>query len=1298
MKGADLMELENNTAQCPEGNADTLLAQIVDGMTPDQQNAVKLKDRNLLVSAAAGSGKTYTLTKRIIKSILIDRKDISRLLVVTFTRASAADLKSKISKAISDAAAKYPEDPHLQEQLLKMGNAHISTIDSFLIEPVKANFEKLGLSSSWRMADDAELASLRDRIMQKTLDHFFKKCDPLANGSLSPVGYRSRYTELIGVITQARESSKILPTFWEIYKKLITAPRALEQLYDNAQRLRENARKDFFETREGQALRQELISEVEMIWRTFKKHSADMQSDPFVASKYTADFDDNAILCHTLLNVIENGNYEQVCEAFKTYKPSDITRIPTKEKTDRSIYYHKQRSDLNTKVKKLATVNLFKSAEELSALFETYAEMCTLIYEILTMFEKEYMAEKRRREVCEFSDIPRFMMRLLMDDDGNLTEYASSLAASYDEVYIDEYQDVNQLQDAIFSIIGKGHRFMVGDIKQSIYGFREAEPQIFTDYRRHFVKYNEKNDVLPATADDGTTVYMSANFRCDKNIIDFANTVCSGVFNTFAESIGYSDDEDKLYFQKKTPEGYVSPKVVIDIIQTPTEDKSEADADSGIDVDDDRESGEDDSSNLSDEAIIVANRIVEILKTKAIEDKERAEKAKNNPQNEEKVKKEEEKKPYVAVLVRKKSHIKPIASALASLGVNYSLPSKSELFEDPDMIYLVNLLSVVDNPRSDLPLFHILTTSTRSCAAVLTVEEAVKVRKSSSSSKSLYDAMIEYGTNGKDEDICSKCEHFVEQIRKIKTNSCKTSADKLIKSLISYPDYSALASTEAYTYVYDSACKFVKNTWSSLYSFIHYFNDLMETGESGSEPGQKNKEDVVIMTAHQSKGLEFKACFLFGFGKQFVGNQASPIIFNKDLGPSMKLPPLPDNEDILKSIRKRSENNPIYQTVNKYIKQKELEEEARIFYVALTRASERLYISATMPGSMTFERYKSKLASCADRDYEIKKSTTYIKWVLMNLPSEDTGIYTVNVHNKGEVSLLPPAEAIIEQTEEKISESDTVFAKLLSSPYKKDDADSNLATIPSKIAASKANVGLIDSIFSDIPESIVGAESDEKDVGTANETLKSLERKIKAFSSSKATFDDLLEINKKPTAAEIGTATHAILQYCKYDNVEKYGLEAEIERLVNDKFITKRTANIVNRNNLKKFFTSDLYAIIRKKKNIYREFHFGMFRDAADFAESEDNKKRVKNKRIFVQGSIDLLIETEDGELIICDYKTDRITKEDISTPNGLENKMKETHGGQLSQYKYAVKQIFGRDVGRTFIYSVPIGVAIEIK
>ncbi len=1239
--------------------------------TKAQQAAMNTRGQTLLVSAAAGSGKTFTLTQRIIKRIIEEGVDISSLLIVTFTRAAAGELRAKISKALAEAIAEHPDDKHLQKQMLKLGSAHISTIDSFFSDPVRANFEKLGLPASMRLSDKAELSSLQEDTMKEVLEGFFERCDEFSDGNLSSVGFRSLFSDLVGIISVARDSSALIPTLLNIYGKLITAPEGIGQLKKHAERMQMSASLDFLETDEGRIVRAELCSLIRYVASTFEKCCGDMATDPVLKEKYIPCFDANAELCRSLLRVTESENYGTVRAAFDAYAPSRIPSLKKDESTEISEYYKNLRGKkLNPAIKNTAKEFLYAEPSEISFWYEQGAKLCLLIFNILSEYERRYSEEKLSRGLCEFSDMPKFMLRLLQNEDGSPSEYAKSISADFNEVYIDEYQDVNEIQDRIFEIIGGSHRFMVGDIKQSIYGFREAEPSIFADYRKNFAPYGEN-----APADrGGSTIFMSNNFRCDENVVKFTNLVCAKIFSAFSESIGYTSDDDLIFSKEKPFEDYQSPKVTVNLIQ-PAQAEDEDDEDVSAAP----------TSNLYDEAIVVANEIARLIRE--------GKKADGTPIR----------ASDIAVLVRSHSHAKPLIANLNKLNVKCSTSSKSALFDGEEMRFLVDLLSVIDNPRRDVPLYHVLTAAIGETEALFSLEEVVIIRRHAPASKSLFDAILDYVGEDVDSSISKKCREFASDIQRLREISSKLSADKLLRVIGNHEKYQAACTGEAYTYLYDCACKYVKTSWNGLCAFLSYFKKLIEKGESGAEPAKSDPDSVTIMSIHQSKGLEFNTCFLFGLAKQFSSEDSkSPLLFTKELGISPKLPPREDeNSDRIDAIRVRYKNNMLFQSANKLIKRKQLEEEARIFYVALTRARERLYLSATL--NKPIPEYFAEIEGNADKTYGIKSSKNYIRQTLLALSEYSDGekdrIFEIKSFDKGKNSLVAPfGRSAALSASAAADESSKELAMLLSQKNALSDEDKILALIPAKVAASKISPSMLDdSVFIPIPtgEAFAIGEDDPSEQNRDNAIQ--IKRRIDLMRSQSVSFDDLLEVNKKPTAAERGTATHLFLQYCNYQNAAQNGIDAEIERLRNKRFISDRVAEIINRKHLSGFFESELFAFIKGAKKIHREFHFRMFRPASDFTENERTKELVSDKKIFVQGSIDLIIESADGEIILCDYKTDRISPEQRADHALLVESMREKHGYQLGEYRHAVEKIFGKAPSKVFIYSVPIGKIVEL-
>lgn len=1267
--------------------------------TTAQTNAMNARGRALLVSAAAGSGKTFTLTRRIIDSIINDEsKTLSRMLIVTFTRSAAAELKKKISDALSEALAIHPDNAHLQNEILHLGSAHISTIDSFFMAPVKANFEKLGLPASLRLADEAELSPLRDSIFKDTLEIFFNERSGLCDGSLAEVGHFSHYTDLLSLIIGIRDSSKLIPTLISFYTKTLTVPGGVELIKKCADRLRGSAAIDFFDTLEGEIIRKEtknvIISTAErvaalrdQVISIYEDELGRAQGSPpafalALKTKVAPALEEDIATCKALLPELEK-QFKDCRNAINSLKFGKYPTLKDDNWSEYSDSYRKLRLKVLQPVKDLKSDFFCYTDEQLAEHYETTAKMCELLYDLLSEFDRRYSAEKLSRGVCEFSDMPKFMLKLLQNEDGSPTELAISMSEQYDEVYIDEYQDVNAIQDRIFEIIGGDRRFMVGDIKQSIYCFRDAEPSIFASYRMKFPEYDEKHpDVIPDCG--GNSIFMSENFRCDQGVIDFVNKVCDVIFSSFADSIGYNAENDMLRFNKKSAHFDPAKKVIINIVEPPVVadgegEESEEAVSEGYEADENED-------KLYDEAVLCANEIARLIRDK----------------NELNADGTPVRAGDIAILVRGHKQIDVMAEVLSRLGIKYVTNAKNELLSSNEMKLLADILTIIDNPREDIPLCRVLSASLPSYSPIMSLDDVVTIRSFSGKEASFFDALSFYAQNGDEEALASKCESFITSLDSLRRLSARVSADKLLRAVSRNDTFASLCETDAYTYLYNHACKYVKSSWNGLYSFITYFKSLMEKGDSNSDPIKAQRDEVTIITMHQSKGLEYNVCFLFGLGKEFnVRDLSAPIIFNRELGISMKLPKShDDDDDVFSKTQVKREENIIWRASTILAKNKLFEEEARIFYVAMTRARERLYLSATL--TKPYEEIREKLsANARDLMNEVRNGKSYIRWTMLALLSEgrDNDLFEVKVFPRNNVP--PLADRItreeVDSSAYGITEEDKDFAKALLSPHGESEEEKLMAMIPAKVAASKVSPTMLDdSVFIPTPTGDLFSDSDEDKGEQSSDNTDRIKKRIELMRSRRVDFESLLEVNKKPTAAEKGSAAHLILQYCDYEKLSENGLDAEIERLVSDRFITRRVADIVNREQLSGFFSSRLFDLILNAKKVRREFRFGLFRSAADFTAREELKNTILDKKIFVQGSIDLLIETDDG-IILCDYKTDRISDEERADRELLINNMREKHAGQLEEYRFAVRSIFGEEPIKTYIYSVPLGEVVEI-
>lgn len=1277
--------------------------------TQAQTDAMTASGRALLVSATAGAGKTYTLTHRIINKLLDDPKaTLSRMLIVTFTRSAAGELKAKIAKALSEELEKNPSNPRLQKELINLGSAHISTIDSFFSAPVKANFEKLGLPASMKLADDAELSPIRDTIMNDVLDKFFKERSGINEEELSAVGHRNSYIDLLSLLTASRDSSGLVPSLTSFYYKLLSSPNGVNQLKISAQRMANSATEDFFDSEEGKIIKAHAASVVDYATIRLKKtlenvyETADRlltvacddvatQQATAIKIKVSESFGKDITNCCSLASRL-SGNYSDAKDFIKDFKFDNYVSLKGNDKSEEADHFKNLRTKIVAPVKALSGSFFSYSEEDIARHFNSCADMCNTLADILLEFDRRYCAEKLARGICEFSDMPKFMLQLLQNPDGTPTALAESMAKDFDEVYIDEYQDVNAIQDRIFDLIGGSRRFMVGDIKQSIYGFRDAEPSIFAKYRKQFPQYDPNNTAV-GISQGGNAIFMSENFRCDETVIDFSNEVCSEIFTAFAESIGYDDKNDRLKFAKedKNSPNYKQPqKVKVMLVQPPSEavdsNAEEIDPEAQIPASSSKPAEDDDVSKYADEATVVVNEIVRLIRDKQETNRDGS---RIRPGD-------------IAVLVRKKLLIPLITHALSKAGIKYASGAKTEVLEAGEMKTLVDLLTVIDNPRDDIPLCRVLTAEL-SESPIMTLSDVVGIRHTCDRSKSLYDALLAYADVGEDKALAEKCKGFTKTLTDFRLLSSRVSADKLLRAISRCDLFTNLCNSEAYTYLYVRACNYTKNAWNGLYAFLSYIKKLVEKGESSSEPVNAKEDEVTIITMHQSKGLEYKVCFLFGLSKEFnMQDLRAPLIFSRDLGLSAKLPaPHEEDLDIFGKAQKNREENLLWRSATLLIKDQLLEEEARVFYVALTRAKERLYLSATLSKSFD-EELEEKYKSCYDITHEIKAGKSYITWTLLKLSQlgRHTEFYDIETFTKGSIPPLSTriTKEDIDSNAYGITELDKEFAAMINEPHGESDEEKLLSMIPAKVAASKASHSMLDeSVFLTTPAGKHFSDSEEGASEQPSDTSEQIKNRIALMRSKKVDFDSLLEENKKPTAAEKGSAAHLILQHCDFDNLAANGLDSDIDRMVNDRFITKRTADIVDRKQLAGFFGSDLFTMIRNARQIKREFQFGMFRSADAFTQNESMKKLVSEKKIFVQGSIDLLIETKDGEIILCDYKTDKISTEEKADRELLVSNMRKKHKNQLDEYSFAVKEIFGKAPIKVYIYSIPLGEMLEL-
>ena len=467
------------------------------GFTDTQNKAIDMRNKTILVSAAAGSGKTTTLTERIIR-LLTDCQnpaDIGRFLIVTFTNASAADLRAKITSAVSKALAADPANAHLNRQLLKLGSAHICTMDSFYLDVVKENFQSLGIGASVRIIDPNQREILMTEIMSALVSARYEES--------------SDFADAMDCFMDSRGSSKVEEELIALYTKLSGYPEFIEFLKTDGEMLEKEAKAirsfclDFFNY--ARPVLNSLCDEAET---EFPSYSPSISFDrDHMTNTYDA---------------IAQGDYNRAYDLFSSY--ANVGRARVKKKSVESVAFANKQDTIRNDYERLRNKFFSQSEESCRLLLERNALFCRETYSLLCEFHRLFSEKKRSMGVLDFEDNKRMSLRLFVDKDLNPTEYAKEFSRRFDAIYIDEYQDTDMVQDTIFRAISRSdNRFMVGDIKQSIYRFRGANPTVFAGYKNSFPDADE------ATGDE-CAIYMSENFRCDDGVINLTNAVSGFVF------------------------------------------------------------------------------------------------------------------------------------------------------------------------------------------------------------------------------------------------------------------------------------------------------------------------------------------------------------------------------------------------------------------------------------------------------------------------------------------------------------------------------------------------------------------------------------------------------------------------------------------------------------------------------------------------------------------------------------------------------------------------------------------------
>ena len=1223
--------------------------------TPAQRAAIELDHTDLLVSAAAGSGKTATLIERILKRITdpSDPCSVTELLVVTFTKDSASDLIAKLSRKLTERLAAEPDNRHLANQLLKVRSADVSTIHSFCMRVLKPNFQAIGLPSDFRVGDEGEVKMLRQQQMRRTLEDFYEA---------DPDTLDFSFVEVADCLSHIKNEDALPEALLKLYEKLISYPEGIERLL----RLSDVPEgTDFFDTVYGGELRR-------VIFRFINYYTAVMtDAESYFAAhapfdvKYLPAFSDDLRFLRELRRDTEAG-YEAAAARINGASFTGLGTVAKDKKTEESEFFVAERAKYKDFIKKLQKDYTAATTEAIAAATRETAKLCFGIYRILTEFDRAFGEVKRSVGICDYGDLERYTYRLLVAEDGSPTPLAREVGAHYREIYVDEYQDTNELQDAIFRAIGNGHnRFMVGDIKQSIYRFRGADSGVFAAYRRDFPTYREGME----RTEGGLCVFMSDNFRCDKPVIDFSNAISRFLFSA-TDGVPFTVD-DELKFSKVGD----TAELPVDVYLF------------------DRNEDEDEDAECVEEARFIAAEIRRMM----------AEETKSDG------------KPYrpgdFAVLCRSPKHLTPeLTRLLSAYGIPVHTEISEKFFERPEVLLVLCLLNMIDNPLRDTYLAGAL------CSPVFgfTMDELVRIRRANPGALSLYDALCAY-----EGELSEKIGAFLSALARYRELARGESSERLIRYL--YEDTGLLTHLGGGEGVrrnllrlYHYARTFEGSSYKGLYRFLTYVDSIRDE-EIQSATGGENA--VTVTTIHKSKGMEFAVCFLSDMARPFnetVTREA--VVYDDDLGFTAKL---------LGTGGVAHVNTVHRMCALRSTLDAERLENMRVLYVAMTRARAKLIVTAALKKREETVALGRAEAPYADEHWLFDRAGSFIRWILGGIFRERPDCVRLYVGDGegnviGELPFLGGGrseEKATEGTAEGETEDITLAADgdgappsasaeggREAAPLREEQVrrlqarfgyvypHAHLEKLPAKLTVSKLSPTALD-LWAE-KERHIPVEEEKIGLEACVET--NTEEELSAYEDLLAP-PAFLSGKTEATGAESGTATHVFMQFCDFTRLRENGARGELDRLVREKFLPEEMASLVRLSHIERFLRSRLYAEMEGAASLKREFRFNLLLPAEAFTADEARKKNLAGEQILVQGVIDCLLFYKDGRYALIDYKTDTLTAEERENPALAAARLRARHKNQLTYYGQACEKMLGRAPDKILIYSLPLGDTVEL-
>ena len=1221
------------------------------------------------------------------------------MLVVTFTNAAASEMRERILDAIYKKIEEDPTNAHLQKQVTLLNKANISTIHSFCLDVIRNYFYEIDISSNFKIGDSTEMELLK----QETLEDLFEE---------KYIQKDKKFLKLIDTYATYRGDDALKEIILKIYNQIQSSPFPKEWLNEKVEmfNLKEKLDQDFSKTIWGELILKEIREEITENRLKFEAIYRKLKKEPEL-EKYALTILNDKEQLETIENIIQNSKEATWEKTYEAIQNLQFSKWPTDKKINNE--YKKEAKDQRDKIKKainslLEKTMLYSSKEANLAIYEMY-EILINIKEIVLEFEEKFANKKKERNRIDFHDIEHFALKILVEknEEGKITpsKVAKELQEKFDEIAIDEYQDSNLVQEYILNSVSKQNNiFMVGDIKQSIYRFREARPELFLEKYKNYAQFpigdvsfseicpfsemsnengtgkiSEKEQISEKeTSPTGKKIKLFKNFRSREEVLNLTNWVFENIMSEKLGDVDYTEEEflnlGASYENEDEDEQDLLPELhILDLKQEEADiwkqednddenglgekEKKVAGADSEVTEDAENEEQEDAQflEKSVEEAKMVANRIEELFKQEFIVQDRKKGRRKLEYRD-------------IVILLRSTASTAPIyEKELISRNFPVFCDTSSEYLEASEIQTVLALLKIIDNPMQDIPLVQVL----RSPIANFTDNELVEIRLNDNNGY-FYEAMLKARISVR-EDLRIKIEMFLNSIENWRTLEKQMPLNELIWKIYTdtnYYHYVGLLTNGALKQanlkmLFEKAKQYESASYKGLYNFIHFIDRLRikNNDMSAAKIVGENDNVIRIMSIHKSKGLEFPVVFLCNSSKKFNRQDLNEsILIHHDLGFG------PTNIDSILHIE--------YPTLSKEaiklrLEQEMISEEMRILYVALTRAKEKLIITGTSKDWKKFCKEREEMlalyssnrmesASGKLQERLIKKYASYLDWItLLVLNEPEQNKISIKVHKLAENA--QQEEQIVENRLEKVEfRADKIekIAKILEWEYPYTIS----SQIPSKTSGSKLK------------------EQAQNKLQVENEIdLEELLEKKVVHNFQEPKF--VVNGKEKVSNARKGTLVHLCIQ--KLDSRRDYTLQDLknlIQDLVKKKIILEYEAEAIPIVALQNYLKSELWQQLKQAKEIHKEEPFYL-----NLPANRVNESYPEQDKILVQGVMDLYFVDKNDRLILVDYKTDYVQ-------NGEEEQLIEKYKEQLGLYKEALEKALNRKVDRTMMYSTYLG------